>query len=280
MIYFSFSFCIVDHFPPDSDSVQSFKDSQSDATSRPDALYLPSGGYASGAAFVSISPQHADSQSMVKMLITHRSTNSTPLQTSPSYTAQEYEQKITPSSHCSTLRRNDKNLQHAPPIYDSIATKSILQATALSPPTGDLMCNHMNTIVNNQPVQYASLDRKTIDYRHLNQSPAVSYQQNHMDMRQPRNGIINEEYHSDALTNGGIEFSHMNGSSVMAGIMQQHQQQQHMNVMGMTTIPPPVMPRGNATLHSNNTLSKDHNRNLNSRNHIITDTLPGPESCV
>lgn len=218
-------------------------------------------------------------------------TDSPPFQTSPAYAAQEYEQKITPSSHCSTLRRNDKNLhQHAPPIYDSIATKSILQSAALSPPTGGLnaapavspfMSNHMNAMVNNQPVQYASLDRKTLDFRHMNQPQTTSYQQSHVELRQSRNGVINEEYRlsagSELLPNGGMEFNNLNSSNSMAAITQQQKQQQ-MNVMG-PTIPPPVMPRGNVTLHSNN-ISKENNRNINSRNHILTDTLPGPESCV
>lgn len=45
---------IVMFFFEDSESVQSFKDSQSDSVSRPDALYLASSAYATGPAFVSI----------------------------------------------------------------------------------------------------------------------------------------------------------------------------------------------------------------------------------
>lgn len=152
----------------------------------------------------------------------------------------------------------------------------------MSPPpvASPFTSNHLNAMVNNQPVQYASLDRKTLDFRHMHQTTVGAYHPNHVEFRQPRNGVINEEFRSSAgselMANGGIEFNNLNGGHSTAGIAQQ--QQQHMNVMG-PTIPPPVMPRGNASLSSNN-ISKESNRNINSRNHIITDTLPGPESCV
>lgn len=176
--------------------------------------------------------------------------------------------------------------QHVPPIYDSIAAK--LQSSALSPPniggggsSNQFMTNHINPLLqaavsNNRPVEYATIDRKTVDYRHMNANPLPppghSLTLNHVEMRHHRNGMANDEHRlssgSDLMANGGPGYNNLlNNSSMM--------NQLH----GMNGPPPPVMPRGNAALISNIS-SKDNNRNLNSRNHIITDTLPGPESCV
>lgn len=177
--------------------------------------------------------------------------------------------------------------QHPPPIYDSIAPKSKLGSTATLPTasSGQFIGNHANTLHHgsHRPVEYASFDRNTIDYRHLNQNhqqqvPAPlsvlnsSYQQqNHVDLRQHRNGAgTNDEYRlsagSDLMTNGGPDFSSLSNSSIA----------NQLNGMTMTVTagPPPVMPRTNVAN------IKDNNRSHSSRNHIITDSLPGPESCV
>lgn len=271
-------------FRLDSESVHSFKENQVDSSSRPDALYLANSGYASGGAYVSVNYSGKSTTSSH-----HNKTHCSHLQAAPAYGGQEFEQKITPSSHCSTLRRNDNSIhQQPPPIYDSIATK--MGSAAIAPPpsgAGQFMGNHMNTMMpgNNRPVEYASFDRNTLDYRHakLNQQlppqsstlNPTSYQQNHVEMRQHRNGISNDEYRlsagSDLIAHGGgPDFNNLSNSSIA----------NQLSGMGqMTVVPPPVMPRGNAAIMCNNS-NKDNNRSISSRNHIITDTLPGPESCV
>lgn len=162
-------------------------------------------------------------------------------------------------------------------------------STTIAPPpcgASQFMDNHLNTMLpgNNRPVEYASFDRNTLDYRHtkLNQqlSPqsstlnSTSYPQNHVEMRQHRNGMCNDEYRlsagSDLIAHGGSEFNNLSNSSIA---------NQLSGVGTGTVVPPPVMPRGNAALTGINN-SKDNNRSISSRNHIITDTLPGPESCV
>lgn len=235
------------------------------------------------------------------------------------YASQEYEQKITPSSHTSTLRRNEatvinkSTLPHqkpnqSQPIYDSITTKPSLASlnpqnvasigpsptatvehklknnlahgpwSGAGPTHANTMLTSSGTLNRSKPGgdQYATFERNTLDYRLMNSNIGHDTQpnyhtaahpipQNHIEYRQRNGTKHNDEYRlsagSDLMANQ-VDFNSLSNSSIANQLAAQSQTA--------------TMPRVNSTTIS----SKDTNRNHSSRNHIITDTLPGPESCV
>lgn len=209
---------------------------------------------------------------------------------------QEYEQKVTPSSATNTLRRNNdtksqtlaKN-SHQPPIYDSITTKP------LQPALGQQLIGS-GSVVGVSPLQTQTL-RNTLDHRHLNSNhdanQPVQYhtmsktygQQNHVvNFRQKPNGgtnLINEEHRlssgSDHFATNNTDFLNLSNSSIANQLL-------GTSINGSTTLPPPSSSSRmhTTTMGAIGGASKELNRSMhsNNRNHIITDSLPGPESCV
>lgn len=196
-------------------------------------------------------------------------------QSSPVYGTQDYEQKLTPSSRSSTLRRGENKsttlnktyttLPSQPNIYDSISIKTVnqqngnnaavvadLQLVVPSSTAGP------NTDAQSLRPEYLNFERNTLDYR-LKPSTAVAAAdgQHTIDYR-TRNGgnsiSKNDEFRlsgSDFVCTNNVDYS-VGGSNQMSALLQR--------------------------VNNSTTLTKNGTRQ--SRNHIITDTLPGPESCV
>lgn len=185
------------------------------------------------------------------------------------YASQDYnDHKLTPSSHASTLRRGDgKNVtmnksltlsssSQASNIYDSIGPKLLTNNAdhhQLIPNMQTSNAQNSNTLppLPTHRPEYLNFDRNTLDYR-LKNSTATDLQ-NNVELLSKNNGsacIPSDEYNrlsgSEYVTNN-IDFSLSNTNQMMQ--------------------------------RANNS-STMNNKNRQSRNHIITDTLPGPESCV
>lgn len=208
----------------------------------------------------------------------------------------EYEQKITPSSASNTLRRNNdtktqtlaKN-SHQPPIYDSITTKPLQSAHGQQLIGG-------GSVVSVSPHQTQTL-RNTLDHRHLNSnhdanqpvqyhtmSKSYGQQQNHVINFRPKpNGGTNlmaDEHRlssgSDHFATNSSDFLNLSNSSIANQLL-------GTSINGSTTLP--SSSRMHTTAMGGGAIggaSKELNRSMhsNNRNHIITDSLPGPESCV
>lgn len=143
-------------------------------------------------------------------------------------------------------------------IYDSIGAKLVVNSTdhhQLIPNLQTSNAQNSNTLPSlptHRP-EYLNFDRSTLDYR-LKNSAAADLQ-NSVELRSKNNGSVckpADEYNrlsgSDYVTNN-IDFSLSNSNQMI--------QMQRVN--------------NSSTMN---------NKNRQSRNHIITDTLPGPESCV
>lgn len=188
-------------------------------------------------------------------------------------------------------RNNDTKTQtlaknsHQPPIYDSITTKPSQSALGQQLIGG-------GSVVGVSPQQTQTL-RNTLDHRHLNSNhdanQPVQYhtmsksygQQNHVvNFRQKPNGgtnLMNEEHRlssgSDHFATNSSDFLNLSNSSIANQLLGTN------NINGSTTLP------SSSRMHTMGGVggaSKELNRNMHShnRNHIITDSLPGPESCV
>lgn len=145
-------------------------------------------------------------------------------------------------------------------IYDSIGAKIIVNSTdhhhQLLPNLQTSNAQNSNTLppLPTHRPEYLNFDRDTLDHRLKNSAPSDDLQKN-VELRSKNNGIgckpSSDEYNrlsgSEYVTNN-IDFSNSN---------QIIQIQQRIN--------------NSSTMN---------NKNRQSRNHIITDTLPGPESCV
>lgn len=146
-------------------------------------------------------------------------------------------------------------------IYDSIGAKLIVNSTdhhhQLLPNLQTSNAPNSNTLppmpTPHRP-EYLNFDRNTLDYR-LKNTVASADLQNNVELRSKNNGSVckpSDEYNrlsgSEYVTNN-IDFSLSNSNQMM--------QMQRVN--------------NSSTMN---------NKNRQSRNHIITDTLPGPESCV
>lgn len=249
---------------------------------RPDALFLGKSNFDSANGFVSWISKQKKKFVDANVLF--------PTQTNSPQYQPEYEQKVTPSSATNTLRRNtDTKSQtltknsHQPPIYDSITTKP------LQPAIGQQLIGG-GSVVGISPHQTQTL-RTTLDHRHLNSNhdanQPVQYhtmsktygQQNHVvNFRQKPNGgpnLMNDEHRlssgSDHFATNGSDFLNLSNSSIANQLL-------GTSINGSTTLP------SSSRMHTTKMggTSKELNRNMhsNNRNHIITDSLPGPESCV
>lgn len=216
--------------------------------------------------------------------------------------AQAFESKITPSSHSNTLRRNNEvktqtltkssqQQQLQPPIYDSIATKPT-QSVAGTVTSGT---NQAKTILSSATNPFSTLDRATVDYRQFNSNHETNYAQNYhtlthapsssstvavadshpfqskqlLDFRHQTNGTkFNDEFGSNTrIPKNGTDPLNLSNSSIANQLLPNTSGGTRHNLGSTAT-----------TISSTN---KELNRNQHSnRNHIITDTLPGPESCV
>lgn len=213
----------------------------------------------------------------------------------------EFEPKITPSSHSSTLRRNNetktqtlaKSSQHQmlqPPIYDSIATKPTQSLTG-SKTSGTLGNNQAKTILSSATNPFSTYDRNAMEHRHLNSNHEPNYhQQNYNKLDKTTPSIANQQKHMlDFRQSNGTKYGDefgcfstrtANNSNLLNLSNSSIANQLLPNASGIGS----GITRLNSTSLTigNSTTNKETNRNNhgNSRNQIITDTLPGPESCV
>lgn len=227
-------------------------------------------------------------------------------QASPSYTAQDYELKATPSSRTSTLRRNDLNAplpkpfatsqSSAPPtLYDPISVKSPNALSSIGSNSSSTTTTTAPSADQFQPSsahppppppshhrpEYLSFEQNTLDYR-LNKNADTQPNTNSIDYRL-RNGLTSatngalsssnlrpttgpDDFRvsaagtvTDFMSSNGIDFGLENSCNQMSSLLQR-------------TNP------GTGTLTKGAGSTSGSSRH--SRNHIITDTLPGPESCV
>lgn len=194
-------------------------------------------------------------------------------QATPVYGAaqQEYEQKLTtPSSRCSTLRRDSAkapttatlNKSYQQPQLPTYGQQCLIVTSCGvgggggggSISGGGSSASSGSGGSNQQHLpEFLNFERTTLDYR-LKNLPPIADQQNNIDYRSlqhrnDQNGSKNDsEFRlsgSDFVTNN-IDYS-------------------------TTTQGGPLVPSSSSTTGKTSRLS---------RNHIITDTLPGPESCV
>lgn len=239
---------------------------------RPDALYLSKSNYASPnyVSFLFLKPAHH--------WINHYINTASLFQSSPVYGTQDYEQKLTPSSRSSTLRRGENKtstlnktyttLPSQPNIYDSISIKTLNQQNNSSATVAaDLQlivpssAAGPKTDPQSHRPEYLNFERNTLDYRLKPSSAggvAVADGQHTIDYRSRNGGNSiskNDEFRlsgSDFVsTTTNVDYS-VGSSNQMSALMQR--------------------------VNNSTTLTKNGTRQ--SRNHIITDTLPGPESCV
>lgn len=163
-----------------------------------------------------------------------------------------------------TLNKTYTTLPSQPNIYDSISIKTVnqhngsntavvadLQLVVPSSTAGP------NTDTQSHRPEYLNFERNTLDYRLKPSAAAVADGQHTIDYR-TRNGgnsiSKNDEFRlsgSDFMSTNNVDYS-VGGSNQMSALLQR--------------------------VNNSTTLTKNGTRQ--SRNHIITDTLPGPESCV
>lgn len=168
--------------------------------------------------------------------------------------------------------------------------------------SGSLLGNNQaKTILSSSTNPFSTYDRNTIDYRQLNLNHESNYQQqfhtlstaattttnnqqNHLlDFRQQTNGAkFTDEFGSLAIKSDLLNLSN---SSIANQLLPNTSNGPGGSINGNVGIGITPM-RLNSITHTNtinhSSINKESNRNQssNNRNHIITDTLPGPESCV
>lgn len=212
----------------------------------------------------------------------------------------ELEPKITPSSHSSTLRRSHdsktqtmtKTFQHQqqskiipPPIYDSKPTQSLTGTTSSSL----LVNNQTKTILSSATNPFSTYERNTLDYRHLNSLHETNnqhnyhtlanhkVQQNHLlDYRQQVNGSkFTNEF---GLSTSGSDLRIANNLNLSNSSIANQLLPNASGGAGLARLQSATLASSGTTSLSNKESNRNHHGN--NRNHIITDTLPGPESCV
>lgn len=223
----------------------------------------------------------------------------------------EFEPKITPSSHSSTLRRNNETktqtltkssqqLQQQllqPPIYDSIATKPT-QSFSGTMSGGMLGNSQAKTILSSATNPFSTYDRNTIDYRQLNSNHEPNYQQNFhtlataptsnnqqmqqnhlLDFRQQQtNGTkFTDEFGADSRIAINSDLLNLSNSSIANQLLPNTSSGSGGGGIAPTRLNSTVLAN---TINSSTIPETNRNHHSNNRNHIITDTLPGPESCV
>lgn len=210
-----------------------------------------------------------------------------------------------------TLTKSSQQLQQQllqPPIYDSIATKPT-QSFSGTMSGGMLGNNQAKTILSSATNPFSTYDRNTIDYRQLNSNHEPNYQQNYqtlstapssnnqqmqqnhlLDFRQPANGTkFNDEFGSDARIAINSDLLNLSNSSIANQLLPNTSNGSGSSNGGGTVngnggigiAPTRLSSTTNAnTINSSTNKESNRNHHSNNRNHIITDTLPGPESCV
>lgn len=187
-----------------------------------------------------------------------------------------------------------------PPIYDSISTKPTQSVGTVT--SGN---NQAKTILSSATNPFATLDRATVDYRQFNSNHESNYAQNYhtltiaptssstvsdshpfqskqlLDFRHQTSGTkFNDEFGSSTritttATNNGTDPLNLSNSSIANQLLPNTNGGGGGGGGGVTRH---NLVSSSATISSTN---KELNRNHHSnRNHIITDSLPGPESCV
>lgn len=194
-------------------------------------------------------------------------------------------------SKTQTLTRNFQQQQQPklipPPIYDSIATKPTQSLTGTTS-SSLLVNNQTKTILSSATNPFATYDRNTVDYRHLNSLLETNnqhnyhtlanhhVQQNHLlDYRQQVNGSkFTNEF---GLSMSGSDLRIANNLNLSNSSIANQLLPNTSGGSGVARLQSATLASGTTSLSN-----KESNRNHhgNNRNHIITDTLPGPESCV
>ncbi|XP_055524377.1 uncharacterized protein LOC129718023 isoform X2 [Wyeomyia smithii] len=224
------------------------------------------------------------------------------------YATQSYDQKSTPSSRQSTLKRNDTSntysllqqqqqphhLQSKPPPsatvglpqystsyasggsdlldYEKPYSYSTLQYNHSSPPLVDPYSYKSSPT---EPTDRLDYD-KNLDYRLLNISNEIKNNSatNHIEYRNNSNHLSSNHNHHSALGGGSTDSKPqtVNASGSSGGNPEYRYSGSEFatDLMDFSSVP---SPSSSSTVGA--TLSKARNRQ-----HIITDTLPGPESCV
>lgn len=169
---------------------------------------------------------------------------------------------MVPSSTSSTLRQKSegqnrlstKNSSQTP-IYDSIATKpqSIQQAIVSS-------SNNIHSSLD------IGEDSNTFQMSTLPSTKRFPQQNNFIDFQQKINGTKRLDEHRQSLEiDTAVQLSNSSISNQLFMTNGNSNSGIHL---------PPIK------RHTTSTLTKDRNLQNNNRNHILTDSLPGPESCV
>lgn len=184
-----------------------------------------------------------------------------------------------------------------PPIYDSIATKPT-QSIAGTVTSGN---NQAKTILSSATNPFATLDRSTVDYRQFNSNNESNYAQNYhtlitappsssstvseshsfqpkqlLDFRHQTNGTkFNDEFGSCTRIINGTDPLNLSNSSIANQLLPNTSGGGGGSGGGIGGVTRHNL--GSSVTSTNKELNRNHHSN---RNHIITDTLPGPESCV
>lgn len=167
-----------------------------------------------------------------------------------------------PSSTSSTLRKKTEGqnklttkTDSQTPIYDSITTKpqSIQQAIVSS-------SNNIHSSFEK------GQDSSSFHMSTLPSTKRFPQQNNFIDFQQKINGTKRLDEHRESLE---IETAvQLSNSSISNQLFMTNG-----NSNSGIYLPP-------IKRHTTSTLTKDRNLQNNNRNHILTDSLPGPESCV
>lgn len=182
-----------------------------------------------------------------------------------------------------------------PPIYDSIATKPT-QSIA-----GTVTSGNNQTILSSATNPFSTLDRATVQFNSNHES---NYAQNYhpltiapsssstvsdshlfqskqlLDFRHQTNGTkFNDEFNSNTtrITNNGTDPLNLSNSSIANQLLPNTSGGGGGNGSGSGATRHNLGSTAATISSTNKELNRNHHSN---RNHIITDTLPGPESCV
>lgn len=185
-------------------------------------------------------------------------------------------------SKSSTLNRTFPNHVQPQQIYDSIGTtkpSTPLQYHASADSAALQNTNHTSSTVAHRP-EYLSFERNTLDYRLKNSAVNMADLQNSLtDCRSlNRTGTATHNGTNSSSSSKSIDDYHQHrysGSDFMANNID-------FSLTNSNQLSS-LLPTGRGTCSTTLTTATLTNNNKNSRqsrNHIITDTLPGPESCV
>lgn len=196
-------------------------------------------------------------------------------------------QILTKSSH------NQQLLQ--PPVYESISTKTTtrtLVGTSASTIHGNMQAKTI--VLPSATNPFSTIDRNTLDYRlidtdkqhqsyhtlgtassnnhHIQQNNILGLRQHVNDTKFTDKFVLSSSS-SDLRISNNSEQLNLSNSSIANQLLP------NSTIIG---IGPTRIHSKPTHIASNTQSNKEINRNYhpNNRNHIITDTLPGPESCV